>query len=214
MKWASWCAVLVWGVLPQLAWAQNQGTTSVQLPTFGFVTVATTVSVPDGGRTFLGGINRASSGRNEFGMPLSPFPNNRAIGSERSAQSMSVTATIIDMRELDAAVLGQSNYVMRPAPELAKIRQLAEAQNSNAGQGDTSLAAIKAGLSQKKNAEQQEAWLSFEKGLAAEEAGKLSSANVYYQMALRRASGELKSLAESRLAAISNPTSARVASRP
>ena len=48
---------------------RNPGTT-VQLPTFSYVTVTTTVSVPDGGTVLLGGIKRLSEGRNEFGVPM------------------------------------------------------------------------------------------------------------------------------------------------
>jgi len=48
---------------------QNSGTT-VQLPTFSFVNVSTTVSVPDGGTILLGGIKRLSEGRSEFGVPM------------------------------------------------------------------------------------------------------------------------------------------------
>ena len=44
--------------------------TTVQLPTFSFVTVTTTVSVPDGGTVLLGGIKRLSEGRNEYGVPI------------------------------------------------------------------------------------------------------------------------------------------------
>ncbi len=47
----------------------SEGTT-VQLPTFAFVTVTTTVSVPDGGTVLLGGIKRLSEGRNERGIPI------------------------------------------------------------------------------------------------------------------------------------------------
>ena len=43
---------------------------TVQLPSFPFVAVVTTVSVPDGGTVLLGGIKRLSEGRNEFGVPL------------------------------------------------------------------------------------------------------------------------------------------------
>ena len=42
--------------------------TTVQLPTFSYVTVTTTVSVPDGGTVLLGGIKRLSEGRSEFGV--------------------------------------------------------------------------------------------------------------------------------------------------
>src|SRR5207244_3656119 len=47
---------------------------TVQLPTFTFFSVGTTVSVPDQGAAFLGGVNRASQGRNEFGIPGMAFP--------------------------------------------------------------------------------------------------------------------------------------------
>ena len=35
-----------------------QPAVTVQLPTFSFATVSTTVNVPDGGTTYMGGINR------------------------------------------------------------------------------------------------------------------------------------------------------------
>ena len=47
----------------------RQGTT-VQLPSFSFVTVTTTVSVPDGGTVLLGGIKRLQEGRTERGVPM------------------------------------------------------------------------------------------------------------------------------------------------
>ena len=66
----------------------TEGTT-VQLPTFAFISVATTVSVPDGGSVLLGGIKRLSEGRNEFGVPILnkiPYVNrlfkNVAVGRE------------------------------------------------------------------------------------------------------------------------------------
>ncbi|MEE8453075.1 MAG: hypothetical protein V3R99_14210, partial [Thermoguttaceae bacterium] len=42
----------------------NRSGTTVQLPTLSYVTVSTTVSVPDGGTVLLGGIKRLSEGRN------------------------------------------------------------------------------------------------------------------------------------------------------
>ncbi|MBQ9454190.1 MAG: hypothetical protein IJU53_00810, partial [Thermoguttaceae bacterium] len=44
--------------------------TTVQLPEYSYVTVTTTVSVPDGGTILLGGIKRLSEGRNEKGVPI------------------------------------------------------------------------------------------------------------------------------------------------
>ena len=53
----------------------SANSTTVQLPTFSFVTVTTTVNVPDGGTVLLGGIKRLSEGRAEQGVPvLSKLP--------------------------------------------------------------------------------------------------------------------------------------------
>jgi general secretion pathway protein D len=83
----------------------NTGTT-VQLPTFSYVTVTTTVSVPDGGTVLLGGIKRLSEGRNEFGVPLLnklPYINrlfkNVGIGRETQSLMMMVTPRIIIQEE-------------------------------------------------------------------------------------------------------------------
>ena len=80
--------------------------TTVQLPTFSFVTVTTTVSVPDGGTVLLGGIKRLSEGRNEFGVPLLnklPYINrlfkNVGIGRETQSLMMMVTPRIIIQEE-------------------------------------------------------------------------------------------------------------------
>ena len=79
---------------------------TVQLPTFSFVTVTTTVSVPDGGTVLLGGIKRLSEGRNEFGTPmLNKIPyisrlfRNVAIGRETQSLMMMVTPRIIIQEE-------------------------------------------------------------------------------------------------------------------
>jgi general secretion pathway protein D len=80
--------------------------TTVQLPTFSFVTVTTTVSVPDGGTVLLGGIKRLSEGRNERGVPVLskvPYVNRlfRNVGIGRTTQSlmMMVTPRIIIQEE-------------------------------------------------------------------------------------------------------------------
>jgi general secretion pathway protein D len=83
----------------------TEGTT-VQLPTFNFTTVSTTVSVPDGGTVLLGGIKRLSEGRNERGVPmLSKIPyinrlfRNIGIGRETQSLMMMVTPRIIIQEE-------------------------------------------------------------------------------------------------------------------
>ena len=84
----------------------NRSGTTVQLPTFSYVTVTTTVSVPDGGTVLLGGIKRLSEGRNEFGVPILdkvPYINrlfkNVGIGRETQSLMMMVTPRIIIQEE-------------------------------------------------------------------------------------------------------------------
>jgi general secretion pathway protein D len=76
------------------------------LPTFSFVTVTTTVSVPDGGTVLLGGIKRLSEGRTEYGVPIwtrSPISTacSRTWASAAKPQSlmMMVTPRIIIQEE-------------------------------------------------------------------------------------------------------------------
>jgi general secretion pathway protein D len=80
--------------------------TTVQLPTFQIITVATTVSVPDGGTVLMGGIKRLNEGRNEAGVPLlSKVPyvdrlfRNVGIGRTTDSLMMMVTPHIIIQEE-------------------------------------------------------------------------------------------------------------------
>ena len=88
------------------ALAQNAPASAVQLPTFGYNTVNTTVSVPDRGGVYMGGIKRSFSGRTESGAPLLPFKN-RSIGNQSSATSFSVHTYIHDFEAMDEDALSQ-----------------------------------------------------------------------------------------------------------
>ena len=90
----------------EVSTATNSVGTTVQLPTFQFVSVVTTVSVPDGGTVLLGGIKRLSEGRNERGIPLLsklPYINrlfrNVGIGRQADSLMMMVTPRIIIQEE-------------------------------------------------------------------------------------------------------------------
>jgi len=87
--------------------------TTVQLPTFSFVTVTTTVNVPDGGTVLLGGIKRLSEGRAEQGVPvLSKLPyinrlfRNTGIGRTTQSLMMMVTPRIIIQEEEEENLTG------------------------------------------------------------------------------------------------------------
>jgi general secretion pathway protein D len=79
---------------------------TVQLPSYSFVSVTTTVSVPDGGTVLLGGIKRLSEGRSEYGVPILdkiPYLNrlfkNVGVGRETQSLMMMVTPRIIIQEE-------------------------------------------------------------------------------------------------------------------
>ena len=95
----------------------EEGTT-VQLPTFSFVTVTTTVSVPDGGTVLLGGIKRLNENRTERGLPiLSKIPyinrlfKNVGIGRTTSSLMMMVTPRIIIQEEEEEKLIGTAGAV-------------------------------------------------------------------------------------------------------
>ena len=140
------CA-LVWGctscaVLLCASEAMAQATT-VQLPTFSFFSVATSVLAPDRGSALLGGVNRASEGRSDFGVPcLRGLPflgrgfHSTAIGRQVGAGSMRVSVQVHDFDSMERSLLGNSTAGAVPAPGQALVPiggPLAAIMGSNAG---------------------------------------------------------------------------------
>lgn len=79
--------------------AEAQLPSVVQLPSIQTFSYSGTVVVPDSGSTYLGGVNRASSGSTRRGL-------SRASGSALGHSGASVSATIIDLDEMDRELLG------------------------------------------------------------------------------------------------------------
>jgi hypothetical protein len=170
---------------------------AVQLPRCSYFTVKTTVSVPDRGSAYLGGVNRAASGVNQFGAPLVPF-GNRAAGSERSASNAWVSATIHDFEAMDRYLLSQPtasypNGLLSSTPSRAgKGAGAAMARDVAAECPAASVAELRARRLEEAEARGKEFREFFDGGRAAEAAGKANVAKIYYQMAARRADGPLK----------------------
>jgi len=150
-----------------------------------------------------------------------PF-GNRAIGSERSATGASVSVYIHDFEAMDEYLLSQpisgekgdrSNLPGRPEGCFAQIgpvpffparpalpasagdiwrRRLDTAARGSTGPMSKSLAELRAEHQRDQQARQAEAAQWLQRGRQAESAGKPNVARVYYQMAARRATGELK----------------------
>ena len=220
--------------------ASGQQSTTVQLPTYSFFSTNTTVTVPDRGSVYLGGVKRAASGMNEFGSPLSPF-RNRSFGTERSASGAWVSVYVHDFEAMDEYLLSQpassprfdaASSSRRPQPAIAGWqprgagasaaandvwkRRLDEASAGSGGPAAMSVADLRAERLHVEQTRRQEAVKWYERGQGAEASGKPNVARVYYQMAARRATGELKDRIAARLEAVSGspPASKLAQSRP
>jgi hypothetical protein len=203
MKIARSIAAAGWLVLAAagLARGQNNAPTTVQLPTFSFFTVSTTVSVPDSGGAYLGGISRGRTSSTSRGLPLwakspwfSPLGASRGAASELSRGGMSVHATIIDHRELDEAVLAAASRA-GPSTATADARSSADA-------GAESVAAIRRQLAEEDRQRAAEIADLVVKAEEMAQAKKPALARMYYKMAARRAEGSQRQEIEARLAAL------------
>jgi hypothetical protein len=194
-----------WGLLIAAAVSvrgqQPLPATTVQLPTFSVFTVQTTVSVPDGGHSYLGGINRAAMGSVSRGL------GNRAAGGSRLAGGVGVSATITDHSEIDRSLLAAAAARRDAAADPAAVKAVALSKSIPRADGKAglpdSLAAIRERNAAAKEEANNEVAGYFAKAQEAEAAGKVAVAKVYYQMVARRAEGSLKRTAQERLTALS-----------
>jgi hypothetical protein len=76
-------------------------TVTVQQPTFNSFSVGTTVSVPDGGGAYVGGVSQAGAFRARSGS----FPSGTSTGVSRSDAGVSVHVVIHDLSEMDRLLL-------------------------------------------------------------------------------------------------------------
>jgi hypothetical protein len=197
---------------------------ALQLPEFKFFTVVTTVSVPDSGGAYAGGVSRHRAGSSTHGVPGGgPLLTNRGIGGSTSAGGVSVRATVIDHRELDEMVLRAAGGPSFDPATAAKIDRLAAgidrrraddpavAESSPIG----SLEEIRRRNEAAERARQTEALALLEKGRKAADEGKPGVARIYFNMAARRAEGALADEIAGHLAALQSSTPAdKVVARP
>jgi hypothetical protein len=191
--------------------AAAQAPTTVQLPTFSFFTVNTSVSVPDSGGTYLGGLLRGRDSSSMRG--LAPFPGlaSRGIGSERSAEGIGVRAWIHDFRKLDDALLTEAAEKKRETdPAAMKGEALADSlEKSPAGNHRSeapllSVAEIRRQNEQQDLAQREEAMAFFTKAEEYRTAGKMGLAKLNYQRAAARDAGKVKEAALKRIAQLQN----------
>ena len=172
------CALFAASLMP----AKVLRAQAVQLPTFSYFAIETSMMVPDQGTASMGGVSRSSSGSNQFGPPI--FPGNRSYGSQSGAGMLRVTAQIHDLEAMDRALLGdRSGDGQIAGSGLAGGNGLAPA-------GSVAELASRKAASQA--AEQTAAAQLYQRARTAQIEGKPGVAKVYLQMAAKRATGELK----------------------
>jgi len=202
----AWWMLVVLGLAAGKCLAQQS--TAVQLPTYSFFGTSTTVSVPDRGSVYMGGIKRAESGSSSYRTPLAPFGpfGNRSIGSSRSAMGTSVKVWIHDFEAMDEYLLSQPTpyNTSRARDADPWVRRLAAAQPDSTGRPAPGPVDIQARLARKEQTRRAEAVNFFQRGRKAEAEGKANVARIYYQMAARRAEADLKDQILARLAMINS----------
>lgn len=171
-----------------VARAQNEPGLVVQLPTVSLFSVQTTVSVPDSGGAYLGGLGYAAGGQTYLGSPLLPWAQ-RASGGVRRHHSLVVRATVHDLEAVDEAVLQQ-------AARLALAEQggkgLRHGGGSSAETPVASLTELRRRKAALHAARQQEAQAMYERGQQALAEGKVHAARGWFRMAACRARGALR----------------------
>lgn len=205
----------------------------IQLPTFHFFAVSTTVSVPDSGSAYLGGVKRSRRGMTTRGVPglnkvpgISRLFNNRGRGASLTSAGASVSATIIDHAEMDALLLGEAAGRRPAGTALTATDVTALTLSSHIGRGSESglrlgggaprqsVAAIRlrnAAEARAHHVEMQEYW---QRGQYSESLNRMGSARVCYDIIVRRGSGELRDRAALRLAQLRASAKAKAAGEP
>lgn len=192
------------------------GATSVQLPTFNFFTISTSVEVPDSGEGFLGGASASAAGSSQRGIPglgFAPF-NNRAIASTGHGGSMSVRATIHDFDAMDKALLGKDFYNTIGKDAASGNSQPSPTVLATDSAGGSSLSDIRRQQSAEDAAAAQAVQAIIDQGRAYEAAGKPGLAKIQYRMAARRATGALQRQALTELQRLNASSQSVSAGRP
>jgi hypothetical protein len=203
----------------------------VQLPTFRFFGLSTTVSVPDRGSAYLGGVSRSAMSRSERGVPIVghvPFAGrafgNRAIAGRTETSGARVSAYIHDFEAMEEELLGQAGTVARrtqgarqPGAANANIARAAEplsrplprALKSDAA-GRASVADLRRQQALQQHAEEavagQAARQDFQRATQLLAAGRPGAAKVYLQRASKQADPELRAEISAIYHSLSAPT--------
>ncbi|MGH7137617.1 MAG: hypothetical protein ACREHD_17865 [Pirellulales bacterium] len=205
---ARFLATIGFGLLVSLSIpARAQQPAVVQLPSVSMFGVNTSVSAPDRGSISLGGVGRSSTGSTAYGPGL---PGNRSFGSSLSTTNASAHATVHDLDALDRANLhraqhnGSEKAGGTPTPQRDDARRLAAARQSSAGRVPGSVAEARRLRTADRQREDAEAVANLKRARDARAAGKSSVAAMFYKLAARQATGDLKKLIDKEAASLAS----------
>ena len=168
---------------------------TLQLPSIGRFTVNTTVTVPDRGRAYLGGISRAGESTNRFGGPLQ---RGSAKGLFREHSGMTSSVYIHDLEEMDRYLLNLANgggvrqfrgSGYSSLPSLQRRDLIDRYRKSQTRDRSAELLRNKAAQLAK---EQSKATRYYQLGMRALERDKIGVAKAHFRNAARRGSAAAK----------------------
>lgn len=164
----------------------------IQQPTVGVFSGSSTVSVPDRGRTTIGGFSRGATSRSTYG----PFPVGTNTGRSFEGGSLSVGAHIHDFEELDRQALSAAESNPRSGSSRPGGQPADRAYDSLMRRDRADLARSKKSGSSPAAvvAEEKQRGLNpdelLERGRKAEAAGKSGVAVAFYRQARDRGSAD------------------------
>ena len=158
---------------------------TVQQPVVGVTSVNTTVSIPDRGTIYLGGVSSFQAGRSQYG----PLRSGTSMGYSAQSSSMSASVYIHDLRAMDEAILNSVGRTSGGGEFNAGV-------TGHRGQPNIASETTASPAEKRKKFE--------ELALKSEAAGKANLAKLHWQMAARFGSSQ----AEKRLAELDSPTAA------
>jgi hypothetical protein len=184
LAWLAAVGLLVWG--DRSAQAQNL---TVQQPAVGSFNATTTVSVPDRGRAFIGGVGTAGSSRSQYG----PVPFGTNSGSFSTYSGLSTGVTIQDFEALDRAALDRAATSQRHEQPLSgraeQAYQTLHARHTGRAEREQSSRSSEAGSAATERdapeVQAERARASYQRGLEAEQRGAVEVAKVHFRLAKR-----------------------------
>ncbi len=189
---------------------------TIQQPVVQVFSVNTTVSVPDRGSAFIGGVKRAGDSRNTFG--FGPFRPGSSVGTFREHAGLSTHVWIHEFDEMDRMLLGAAG-TSRRSPRSVQltgnarhafdtlaarlpVRQVTDTRIANSiarPNGDrlsraSTRSAGNASRSMSLSRHAVRAERCYRLGLQAEQRGKTQLARLHFQVAAKHGSVQAKQI--------------------